>query len=434
MEFPADVRWVLLKMQMLIIDVTVFGPVECIGLGSFVTELELWLVTPIAIVALIVSLSILKQFVLLHAHHELGAWARSQARLSKAVLVPRWVGAFLPRLRGRASQYEGSASTSMVFRHAWLDAMPLVLFVTFIFSPVAYSRAFLAFDCEQFDDGSSYLVADYRVDCSSSEYHDVRELAWVNILLYAVAVPACYAVLLQRASKQIVADEDASLAHALAFLYRDFRPARGTIFYELVEVEKKVVLSGVMVLFHRGQMLQLIVAIVLALAFLFLQAEVKPYRSSQDNFLATCSSLALVLLFLGAIVYKVDVISDELGDALSDHIRRLLFMNTAITTAVMVGILLICFLLGGLMMIHDMTMHARREWHERVARVEAMQSRGRMAHPPTCEWPLGGGHDYACFLSHCALAHPPQPQPPRTHIQLICNAYRDVCPRGASGR
>ena len=56
------------------------------------------------------------------------------------------------------------------------------------------------------------------------------------------------------------------------------------------------------------------------------------------------------------------------------------------------------------MMIHDMAMYARREWLERVARVEAMQSRGRMAHPPTCEWPLGGGHDYACFLSHCALA------------------------------
>ena len=55
------------------------------------------------------------------------------------------------------------------------------------------STAFLAFSCEEFDNGRSYLRADYAIECSDTEasgsYKRVELLAWLGILLYPVGRP-----------------------------------------------------------------------------------------------------------------------------------------------------------------------------------------------------------------------------------------------------
>ena len=87
------------------------------------------------------------------------------------------------------------------------------------------SLAFRAFSCESFDDGSSYLRADYSVSCKDEAvYGEVKRLAWAGIILFPVCVPLTYAALLYRARDAIMSSRQTTLTRALDFLHRDLEP------------------------------------------------------------------------------------------------------------------------------------------------------------------------------------------------------------------
>ena len=87
------------------------------------------------------------------------------------------------------------------------------------------SLAFRAFSCESFDDGSSYLRADYSVSCKDEAvYGEVQRLAWAGIILFPVCVPLTYVALLYRARDAIMNSRQTTLTRALAFLHRDLEP------------------------------------------------------------------------------------------------------------------------------------------------------------------------------------------------------------------
>ena len=87
------------------------------------------------------------------------------------------------------------------------------------------SLAFRAFSCESFDDGSSYLRADYSVSCKDEAvYGEVQRLAWAGIILFPVCVPLTYAALLYRARDAIMSSRQTTLTRALDFLHRDLEP------------------------------------------------------------------------------------------------------------------------------------------------------------------------------------------------------------------
>ena len=43
--------------------------------------------------------------------------------------------------------------------------------------------------CEGFDDGSSYLKADYSIDCASGEYTALLAYAFVMLVVYPIGTP-----------------------------------------------------------------------------------------------------------------------------------------------------------------------------------------------------------------------------------------------------
>ena len=71
-----------------------------------------------------------------------------------------------------------------------IRGLPSLMCLLFYAFPVVFSQAFQALDCESFGKGeSSFLRADYSLDCSSPEYDQVESLAWVAIVLYPICVP-----------------------------------------------------------------------------------------------------------------------------------------------------------------------------------------------------------------------------------------------------
>ena len=119
-----------------------------------------------------------------------------------------------------------------------LRALPYLLFLAFYAFPIVSSRAFQAFDCEEFDNGTRFLRADYSLDCNGAEYGRVFFLAWVAIALYPVCISLLYLTLLLAARKAILTEQPTDLSCSLTFLHQDYKPSM--YWWEVVETCKKV--------------------------------------------------------------------------------------------------------------------------------------------------------------------------------------------------
>ena len=120
---------------------------------------------------------------------------------------------------------------------ALLEALPWLLLLSFVVFPVVSATSFRAFSCEAFDDGRSYLKADFAIVCDGEAHRRSKRLAWVGIVCYSLGVPALYAVLLWRARRAILDRQPTPLSKALAFLVRDYEGA--FLWWELLETSKK---------------------------------------------------------------------------------------------------------------------------------------------------------------------------------------------------
>ena len=118
-----------------------------------------------------------------------------------------------------------------------IRALPYLLYIFFFAFPLVSSRAFQAFDCEEFDDGTRFLRADYSLDCDDAEYRRVLDLAWVAIALYPLGVPLLYITLLWCARKAIRTEQPTALSRSLTFLHQDYELSM--YWWEMVEIAKK---------------------------------------------------------------------------------------------------------------------------------------------------------------------------------------------------
>ena len=182
--------------------------------------------------------------------------------------------------------------------------LPFALITSFLCYPFVASRGFRALapcDCFSYVDGGAacFLHDAYSVTCvqqPSGVYtapDDVRTSAWLAIFVYAVAVPVLYASLLFICRRSLSGAEPATeLSRALVFLSKDYEPR--TFAWELIEVARKITITGFLALIDPGSLLQLYLAVGVALCILILQMYASPYASVSDNFLSMISASAIV--------------------------------------------------------------------------------------------------------------------------------------------
>ena len=192
---PASVASLLNAFDVLNLSIDALGlPLGCLQLGSFFDQLLFLVLLPCVLGLLILALS-----------------------MATEVLTKRKAASLKARL---------------------LRTLPYLLYVQFFAFPLVSSRAFQAFDCEDFDNGTRFLRADYSLACDGAEHGRVVSLAWVAIALYPIGVPLLYLALLMSARKAILAEKPTELSRSLNFLHQDY--TRSMFWWELVEIFKKV--------------------------------------------------------------------------------------------------------------------------------------------------------------------------------------------------
>ena len=309
---PASVQQLLATFESLSLDLFRFVPLECIGFSNLHHKLLLHILTPLGLMALSPLLGLC---------------------LARKVEKSRRLQAVL------------------------MYALRVCLAVSWLFYPAICSLTFQAFNCETFEDGSSYLYADYSTACdaNSKPPPELATTAWAVVLLYCVGVPLVYLLLLWHAHDAIQSGEETDLSKALAFLHDPFEVH--FYWWEIFERLQALVLVGFIVLVRPGSLVQLVTGLMCALCFFMITIQAAPFKDGQDTFLCIGQKFSLVSFFVFCLVLKtVHFIEqvDEKGVLSSVMRASYLFEEDALT------ICLMCCIVGSLFSASLMFAHRLR--------------------------------------------------------------------------
>jgi hypothetical protein len=105
--------------------------------------------------------------------------------------------------------------------------------------------------------------------------------------------------------------------------------------WECLEMVRRLVLVGVMVLVSRGSVSQLVIATAVCAVYLLLQMQVAPFESLADDFLATGCSFALLIFFACCVMFKIATLTEvsDLRERMSIEQRSDVRIHPSIDTS-----------------------------------------------------------------------------------------------------
>ena len=299
-------------------------PVECLGVGSFLTKLWVYILTPLAVIGTAILFVVCSS--LLSRKRSAAGVEHDQEDINHR---PRGHG--LRRQRHLSNHqrdtHDSSASERAhvvpQLKTALLRAAPLCLFVAFLSMPSVTSLAARTFLYQCFDQDSCYLEADYAVRIGEPKeggdylgynsldrstvtpsWGQIRSTAWLGLALYPFGQLLVFAVLLRSCRHVILNQHTSDLTQAVAFLFSDFKP--NFYAFELLLMATKISLVGLATTFTpAGSILQVVFGLLVALFQLVVLATTQPYKRSINNAMGVGCSLMLVNVFLACLQIKV---------------------------------------------------------------------------------------------------------------------------------
>eukprot|EP00937_MAST-01D_sp_MAST-1D-sp2_P000945 g945.t1 len=218
----------------------------------------------------------------------------------------------------RFSRAFGIMKTSFGDTTLMLQVIFIFFFVIF---PATCSNIFKMLNCDELADGSKWLVAQYSISCASDapmktwlfgtslQYGDYYRLAWFMIIVFPVGVPLFVAVMLYKMRDKlfepldseavIVRDSDGEIVrtphHNTSRYMGSLYVAYSSRFYywEVIELLRKVLLTGVILLVEPGSSTQLATGCLISLAFMVAYSAYKPYLYGEDDVLQLLCQIAI---------------------------------------------------------------------------------------------------------------------------------------------
>lgn len=200
---------------------------------------------------------------------------------------------------GRSLNHDSAESCGRVAK----KHLSSVLFLTFLIYSSVSTILFQTFSCEEFEEGSSYLRADFRIDCDSKRHGNMENYASVMIGIYTVGIPGWYAYLM------LNKDKNSSSARGLWDSYKS-----GRYYYELIECARRVLLTGVVVFIYPNTSAQIAITLMIAFVFFGISEALSPYASKWDKWVNRMGHVIVYTSMYVALLLKVDV-SDESSES-----------------------------------------------------------------------------------------------------------------------
>jgi hypothetical protein len=205
-------------------------------------------------------------------------------------------------------------------KRRWKNCVNALLILSYLILPGVSTTVFKTFPCESFDDGTTYLRADYSISCDASERKFMLLYALAGIVLYPIGIPVIYFTVLWRNRKALCptgpSDSTLTLQQAiaarqakahqlsgLAFLYTSYKPCAW--WYELFETGKRLVLTGFLVLFMAGSASQITLALLVMLLSIIVSSRYDPFINAADARLHFAAQIQTYIALLAGLLIQV---------------------------------------------------------------------------------------------------------------------------------
>ncbi|EOD35585.1 hypothetical protein EMIHUDRAFT_98575 [Emiliania huxleyi CCMP1516] len=274
------------------------------------------------------------------------------------------------------------------------------IFIFYLVLPSVSRSIFSARLCESFgyDDATgqriSYLLADPSLTCDAGPTWDdetsgLAPYFWAFVALWPVLVPLGFMALLLRVRKPVAAQRATPLSRATSFLWRDY--SAGFLFWEVLDLVRKIFLTS-MVLFidqeyGSRKLLRTVVAAIVSATFLTLLALARPYRRSDDLYLACVANLLLTCCFASGVVIQLCDSTEY-----EDMCYKLVGYKTSRSATIFVVVLTAAMLAVSIAIILVSTVSA--------ARAKTMRLASSKREPMRDGITLADGQQWHLFLSH----------------------------------
>jgi hypothetical protein len=161
------------------------------------------------------------------------------------------------------------------------------------------------FKCKELDKGRFFLEADLSVSCDDADYYAFSAISAIFLLLYVVGIPLGSFMLLRyhRAGLYDTSHPDnKALTIQYAHIYTNYEP--NYFYWECIEMLKKCMLTGGMVLVAPGSSVQILLGSLIALAYLLVVLRLGPYNDENHDRLQVLSTLQILLVLLMGFAIK----------------------------------------------------------------------------------------------------------------------------------
>ena len=176
--------------------------------------------------------------------------------------------------------------------HTFADVSQLLLLVH---TPVARSF-FTYFDCVNLG-GQKFLKSDITVSCDTDGYYSFMGFIMFVGVLFVIGFPLAIAIYLILHRKELYA---VRVTDKIGFLYDRFH--KGSEFWELHEIIRKVMLTGIAVALAKSPMLQTMFATLVCLAAQVNLNYFKPHKNSVVFFIAQICFTAITTKYMVALL------------------------------------------------------------------------------------------------------------------------------------
>ncbi len=191
------------------------------------------------------------------------------------------------------------------------DAVGRLFLIIFLLYPQLTAKIFEAFHCRDLGDGVSadrVLLVDYTIDCTSSYYTGLWWVASFLVLIWPVGVPAALAYQLFK-NRELIQAKDEDTMMEFDFIIADYQPEY--YYWEVIELMRKLALSGLIGLVGRGTVAQCVLASMMAFGFFGLSLRCRPFAKTTLNTVKLVSEFQIFGVLLCCVVLQVNAMGLE---------------------------------------------------------------------------------------------------------------------------
>ncbi len=168
-------------------------------------------------------------------------------------------------------------------------------------------RQFQLYSCNQIDTDTFVLSSDNQIQCYTEEWYSFVYGTSGFMLIYVIGIPA-YTWYQLYSNHELFTTKKRWLREEVESKYGAlFLPYKKSFWYwEVIEMIRKMLLTGGMVLVAPGSSSQILWAEIVCLIYLLLVLKAAPFQNNTDDWLAFAASLQLFFVFMSAFALKTD--------------------------------------------------------------------------------------------------------------------------------